>query len=124
MGVLRFILAVCVLLWHSSPGVIGRFLYPTLAVQCFYAISGFLIQMVIAGRYRDDTRWHTRFYISRALRIYPLYLLFFVLSVWLAGEGQLSCFIDHRYWTALGIWLANNLTIVGQDVLRFFYLSF
>jgi len=120
MGVLRFLLAISIVVWHCPEGVVPRFLHPALAVQCFYAVSGFLIQMVIWSKYQGHQQWQIRFYVSRILRIYPLYLLFFLLTV-----GFISCslpyLIEQRRWGQALVWIANNFLIVGQDVLRFFY---
>jgi peptidoglycan/LPS O-acetylase OafA/YrhL len=122
MGCIRFLLAIAVLLWHCPVGILPRFLFPTLAVQCFYAVSGFLIQMVIREKYQGRQHWQTRFYVSRILRIYPLYLLFFLLTALLV-YNSFSYYTEHRKWSAGLLWIANNFLIVGQDVLRFFYFS-
>lgn len=119
---MRFLLAVAVLLWHCPEGILPRFLFPTLAVQCFYAVSGFLIQMVIWSKYQGQERWRTRFYISRILRIYPLYLFFLLLTVFLITDS-FPYYAQHRKWGAGLIWIINNVFIIGQDVLRFFYFS-
>lgn len=123
MGIIRFFLAVAVLLWHCPEGVVGRYIHPALAVQCFYAVSGFLMQMVIRNKYQGEPGWQRRFYMSRVLRLFPLYLLFVLLTVTLIGNGHLSYYIDNKYWYAVLIWILNNLLIVGQDVLRFFYFN-
>jgi peptidoglycan/LPS O-acetylase OafA/YrhL len=123
MGIIRFLLAVCVLLWHCPKGILGTYLHPALAVQCFYAISGFLIQMAIWANYQGTIGWQKRFYMSRVLRLYPLYMVFFLVSAGLTGPGNFSYYMaQHEFGLAL-LWLFNNLLIVGQDALRFFCLD-
>ena len=121
MGILRFLLAVCVLLWHCPEGVLPRYMHGALAVQCFYIISGFLIQMVITSKYEGHKRWRRRFYLSRILRIYPLYLLILVMTM-LVGEAntRFISYTQNGNWAAAAAWTINNFLIVGQDVLRFF----
>ena len=123
MGIIRLLLAVAVLLFHCPPGVVVRYIHPALAVQCFYAISGFLIQMAIRANYQGRPGWQRRFYISRVLRIYPLYLLFLMLTVTLVGSGYLGYYVNKGAWGAAAVWALNNALIVGQDVLRFFYFD-
>jgi peptidoglycan/LPS O-acetylase OafA/YrhL len=120
MGIIRLLLAANVLLWHAPPSFLPHFLFPSLSVQCFYCISGFLIQAVIRGKYQGGAGWQWDFYKSRILRIYPLYLLFAVVSVAVVGTGSFSYYLRHDLWAAAA-WLFNVAFILGQDVLRFFY---
>ncbi len=123
MGIMRLLLAVTVLLWHCPEGLVSRMLHPALAVQCFYSISGFLMQMVISSGHHDAPGWQVRFYISRFLRIYPLYIVFVALTVLFVGYHQLTFLLSQHFWHAAALWIANNALIVGQDVLRFFYFD-
>lgn len=67
MGILRLLFAMSVVLTHVHTPyemVGGR-----VAVECFYLISGFLISLIwTSGKYTLG-----RFYLNRALRIYPVY---------------------------------------------------
>ena len=69
MGILRTILAITVVFAHSpwNDGLI--FVGARNAVQLFYIISGFLICHIINSNpvYQDPLK----FYLNRALRIYP-----------------------------------------------------
>ena len=87
MGILRLLFAACVVLWHCPTGIVERFIHPALAVQCFYAISGFLIQMVIRAKYQGAPHWRRRFWASRFLRIYPLYIFFLMLTLAFPDEA-------------------------------------
>jgi peptidoglycan/LPS O-acetylase OafA/YrhL len=81
------------------------------AIAGFFVISGYVITYVLARKY-DTASWRGIgiFYLGRALRIYPLYLLVFAL-----------------YWAALaasgappalhGAQLANNLLLLPLGVM-------
>src|ERR1035438_7962682 len=94
MGMMRLFLAITVLLWHCPQGFVSRPISSVLAVQCFYAISGFLIQLAITANYAGADGWVRRFYLSRLLRIYPLYLTFFALTVALVGSGHFGYYVQ------------------------------
>jgi len=104
LGVLRFCLSLLVIDAHYGfvghriqMAMVGRFGVDRLAyvgsggiaVSGFFVVSGYLITLVLCRKY--DAGWHgaKAFYISRALRIYPLY--------WLVFAG---------YWLAL-VWLGD-----------------
>lgn len=119
MGLLRLLLAVNVALWHSPEGMIPRFIHPALAVQCFYAISGFLIQMAIVSyRQKNSDRWQLAFYKSRLLRLMPLYWLFTLLTLAFFGNGRFKDLISSDDLKGAIIYLINNFLIFGQDILR------
>lgn len=122
MGILRFLLAACVVLWHCPEGILSRYIHPALAVQCFYVVSGFLMQMVIVSKYVGQRHWRRRFYLSRVLRIYPLYLLFLALTI-LLTDTSFTYYTQHGKWAAAAAWVSNNVFLVGQDILRFFYFD-
>jgi peptidoglycan/LPS O-acetylase OafA/YrhL len=119
MGLIRTLLALAVVFAHT-PWMDGFvFTGGRNAVQLFYIISGFLITFVLTreGSYQSVKG----FYLNRALRIYPVYLVVAVvalaLSPWIRPE------IAHTFrqapvaaqW-ALGV---ANVTLIGQDWLMF-----
>lgn len=67
LGVIRFFLASCVILFHLTAKFPGLGLY---AVNCFYVISGYLITMILNKTYLFDLK---RFALNRFLRLYPSY---------------------------------------------------
>lgn len=84
MGGLRFLLALSVVIAHS-----GNFLGLSLgdgrmAVQAFYMVSGFYMSLVWTEKYSKLPNPIRTFYISRFLRIYPLYILVVLITVILA----------------------------------------
>ena len=98
LGVLRFCLSLLVIDAHYGfaghrlqMAMVGRFGVDRLAyigsggiaVSGFFVVSGYLITLVLSRKY--DAGWHgaKAFYVSRALRIYPLYWLVFA-AYWMA----------------------------------------
>lgn len=121
MGILRLLLAVVVVLFHCPRGVLSTFLFPSLAVQCFYAVSGFLMQLAIF-RYKENggRHWYLAFYRSRILRIMPLYWLFTLLTLTFDNNGVFQALLHNGNYMYIGIYIFNNTFILGQDILRFF----
>lgn len=70
MGFFRLWLAIVVVCGHT-PNNWPRLLSGTIAVSSFYIISGFYMQLILAEGYRE--KW--KFWLSRGLKIYPLYWL-------------------------------------------------
>ena len=82
MGTFRFLLAIAVTVSHFG-GLWGhRFMDGLMAVQCFYMVSGFLISLVLSGKYDANTPAGLRlFYTNRALRIFVPYWTFCLLII-------------------------------------------
>ncbi len=125
MGILRLFLAYIVVLFHSPEGVLTRYFHPGLAVQCFYVISGFYMQLIIK-KYFDphNSSWKINFYKSRFFRIFPLYYLFLILNIIfiykLSLPGHLPYFIDNHDFKGSITFILSNLLIFGQSLLRLF----
>lgn len=73
LGILRFLLAVGVMLTHLGGIIVGHF-----AVYCFYMLSGMLITAALHDVYDFDLR---RFATNRFLRLFPIYYLVAALSI-------------------------------------------
>lgn len=127
MGVLRFFLALSVIFTHAG-SFSGFFLGDgRLAVQAFYMISGFYMSMVWTEKYSNYPSPIRTFYVSRALRIYPLYFLVLV------GTLALSAFIAippiEYFKQSSGGMLATfwvyltQLTLIGMETSVFYGLS-
>src|ERR1700681_3104577 len=73
MGWMRFLLAMAVVVEHINAvfGTMPGLLPGTLAVQVFFAISGFYMSLILTGKYRDSKT----FYFNRFLRLYPAYFV-------------------------------------------------
>ena len=88
MGVYRFFLALAVLFAHAGGSWSGSsFGDGRLAVETFFMISGFYMALVWSEKYQHLKTPIKLFYISRALRIYPLYFLVLTLT------GLLACYL-------------------------------
>ncbi|BAE74472.1 Acyltransferase family protein [Sodalis glossinidius str. 'morsitans'] len=83
LGIIRFFLATCVILFHLSGKFPNFGLY---AVNCFYVISGYLITMILNTTYNFKL---IPFTTNRFLRLFPSY--------WLACITGIICiyFIDN-----------------------------
>jgi peptidoglycan/LPS O-acetylase OafA/YrhL len=92
MGILRFTLAILVLLSHNGVSFLG--LNPgVMAVVIFYVISGYVMAALIENHYKGLDRTKL-FYGDRLLRIYPQYVLYAALSwIWLVTVGHPTHFL-------------------------------
>ncbi len=95
MGYLRIMLAVCVFWSHSVP--LGKlpWLDGQIAVQIFFIISGFYMQLILATKYTQEkigSSWIQKFYLSRYMRLYPIYFFGVVSSL----IYPIALFIIHR----------------------------
>lgn len=132
MGTLRFLLALAVVIVHSSP-IMGLTLLPgPVAVRAFYIISGFLIAMVISRKYQYRDRSYYYFLSNRFYRLYPLYITIVILTVllsigyglFLGDWGKLQYYINHyqaspQSLPSLMVVMLTNFTVVGQDIMTF-----
>jgi len=79
---LRFLAFLAVFFFHARP---GRYSWGPLGVQVFFTLSGFLItRILVVGESGDVRADLQRFYIRRALRIFPLYYAM-VGCLWASG---------------------------------------
>ena len=119
MGTIRVILALSVLgaHYHIEPslGLAG----PTVAVKFFYMISGFYMALILQGNEYLSIK---KFYISRYLRLYPIYLIFAVVCIignfgnTIYGRNFIS---DNLSLLPSLIVIFTNLLIIGQDIIFF-----
>jgi peptidoglycan/LPS O-acetylase OafA/YrhL len=103
MGLYRLILALVVVLFHFGglPSLSGR-----TAVFGFFALSGYLMVMVIEKVYSKMRFGSVNFYINRALRIYPIYIFYLLLMVSLIFlRGSTGFNVDPNEQT---FYLVNN----------------
>src|SRR5689334_17258530 len=78
MGIIRFILALSVALWHVPQAPL-KLVYAAPAVLGFFIISGFYMAMVLTEKYKDARS----FYVARFWRLYPAYAaMLVVMIVW------------------------------------------
>ncbi len=124
MGTIRILLALAVLVGHSNglqglrlqSGISAILPSGQIAVQAFYLISGFYMSLVLTDVYRG-TGWIKAFWLSRYLRLAPVYLLLSIVSF--ALIPNLTSYETTDAWLAILAFL-SNLTLIGQDLFVFF----
>ena len=113
LGILRFILAGCVVASHLTGGLIPDI--GLLAVNFFYVISGYLITMILNTTYKFKLG---KFALNRFLRLYPVYYIF-------AGIALLLHTFTLNYQSFHGSWsgifhlgdILGNLLIFPWSIL-------
>lgn len=127
MGVLRFLLAIAVVIAHAGP-VFGHYIADgRFAVQMFYLISGFYMALVWNGRYAENEHPVRTFYLSRFLRIYPQYAIVLILSIlislyaWLTQDRHPIAVAQHFPLSGSGSLLTygTQATLFGLESLLF-----
>jgi peptidoglycan/LPS O-acetylase OafA/YrhL len=129
MGMLRFWLALAVAIGHTT-SIFGFSWAPNLlggrAVQMFYVISGFLITLILSGKYSADARGRWIFYTNRAVKIFVPYfavlagtiILSLVAYVFTGNAASLAAFFAEAHNMSAGTWayaIFSNLTLFGLD---------
>jgi peptidoglycan/LPS O-acetylase OafA/YrhL len=131
MGIIRFLLAISVLILHTSP-IFGLTLVGgDVAVQAFYIISGFYMSLVLTDKY-ETTNWkgYKLFITNRLLKLYPVYwstllaiLILGISSVLIFNKTYIfDYYINNKnLLTPLNIFyfIISNIFILGQDLLFF-----
>ena len=128
---LRFFAVAGVMAWHFSPGTLGQIgPWGDWGVRVFFVLSGFLITgILLTSRTRIDTgcitfaREYSHFYLRRALRLWPAYLLAIaaslILSVAYAREMLVwnLTFTSNYYNTLEQTWpgLLSHLWTLGVE---------
>ena len=122
MGTFRFLLAIAVTVSHFG-GLWGhRFMDGLMAVQCFYMVSGFLISLVLSGKYDASTPAGLRlFYTNRALRIFVPYWTFCLLIIvaqTMVSAGPQSQLLQQ--WPEMSFatrvyLMFTNIFVIGQE---------
>lgn len=133
MGILRTILALAVVVYHSNKIFGLRMCGGQVAVESFYMISGFYMALILNEKYLGNGHYK-KFILSRFYRIFPVYwsVLGFALSISLIGYF----FFDHSYYISryisnyqclsgvtLFYFIIENMVVIGQDVLYFLRLD-
>ena len=80
MGILRLLLAITVFCFHSglSSSLGMTIIDGRAAVFCFFAVSGFYMEMVLSEKYNRErlgSSYLKMFYSARFWRLYPTYIL-------------------------------------------------
>lgn len=108
MGMLRLLLATTVMLSHYNVIEVSL---ATMAVCCFYIISGFYMQLLLSPPGVNVTN----FYMSRALRIYPLYWTLTLATLLIQAPSELWQMADYHLIKLL--YVLNVVSLFGHDIL-------
>lgn len=125
MGILRFLLALAVIASHASgigiPFPDGKpynmwamnLIEGRQSVALFYIISGFYMAMVLNTKYIDK---NLKFYLNRFLRLWPAYIVTFVLACIFTplGSNIVKNIADCGIAIKIYVWFCN-LFILGTD---------
>jgi peptidoglycan/LPS O-acetylase OafA/YrhL len=133
MGILRTILALAVVVYHSFTIFGLRLSGGQVAVESFFIISGFYMAFILNEKYVGVGSYRT-FLLSRFYRIFPVYWIVLVAALLLSLIGYygfnhayyLSRFFENKEclsFTTMGYFLMENILIIGQDVLYFLRLD-
>ena len=133
MGLVRFLLAVTVVINHTGPlfGLVFTDAY--MAIKVFFIISGFYMSLILTEKYAGPGQCRL-FYTNRLLRLFPIYWTVLLLSL------GVSLFFKYALHTSLLLgpwqaWLGRltpatvlaliglNGTILGQDLLFFSHVT-
>jgi peptidoglycan/LPS O-acetylase OafA/YrhL len=138
MGIIRLILAISVVVSHSSAIFGLKFVDADLAVKTFYIISGFYMSLILNEKYVNQKHAYRLFITNRFLRLFPIYwiilaltLLFFAIIYRQPNESRLgtTCLQMYaNYFHSLGVGsfcflIFTNVFLFFQDVVMFLGLD-
>lgn len=129
MGILRTVLAIAVVVFHSYKIFGLRLCGGQVAVQSFYMISGFYMALILNEKYKGPGYYKT-FIKSRFYRIFPVYWIVLLLTVLISVTGYylfdkpyfLARYISYKECISLSAYvyfIFENIVIIGQDVMYF-----
>lgn len=132
MGTLRIILAISVVIAHSSKIFGFEIVGGQIAVQAFYIISGFYMTLILNEKYIGKNDSYKLFITNRLLRLYPIYWTVLLLTI-LASVGinlvttvnymgKIQPYINHFQSLNMGSLLflvLTNIIIFFQDFVMF-----
>lgn len=130
MGIIRLLLAISVVLAHSSSLFGTNLVGGKIAVQAFYIISGFYMSLILNEKYIGANNSYRLFITNRFFRLYPVYWVVLAaavlisLLILLASKGFTITTL-HSYLAiktnilSLLLLASTNLAIYGQDIVMF-----
>src|SRR5689334_2306169 len=114
MGSLRLFLALSVVIQHMGNPLGIRLLDAGVAVYLFFLISGFYMALVLNTKYVGPGSVPI-FYLNRFVRIWPVYFVSVLISLWAGWWGILAGRMEGlaSYWKAFIVF--SNFTLIGLD---------
>ena len=134
MGVLRTLLAISVVISHTSAVLGFELIGGTKAVQLFFIISGFYMSLVLNEKYKGKASVKI-FYKSRLFRLFPTYFLILFIQIIICVialsshpdlESPLSLFLNNEHDLSFGqlAFLGfENAILFGQESILFMTLD-
>jgi peptidoglycan/LPS O-acetylase OafA/YrhL len=124
LGFLRFILALIVITGHAGGFSFGSFRLGSFgareAVACFFVISGFYMALVLNTKYKEKSLLKV-FYINRFLRLWPAYIVVFILSIIFLNEStNIWLRIKDGAFLPTAAIIFSNVFILGTDLFWLF----
>lgn len=132
MGLIRFLLAVSVIVAHSTPIFGIKLVGGQTAVQAFFILSGFYMALVLNEKYIGQNNSYKLFITNRLLRIYPVYWIILILTILLfliflifnkdGNNSILYNYINYNHKLSLSSFLFllfSNIFILFQDFIMF-----
>jgi len=132
MGLIRFLLAVSVIIAHSTPIFGIKLVGGQTAVQAFFILSGFYMALVLNEKYIGQNNSYKLFITNRLLRIYPIYWIILILTICLfliflifnkdGNNSILYNYIKHNSDFSFSSFLLlffSNIFILFQDIIMF-----
>lgn len=133
MGILRTILALAVVVYHSFK-IFGLHLCGgQVAVESFYMISGFYMALILNEKY-VGVGSYKKFILSRFYRIFPVYWIVMITALLVSVIGYiafdkafyLSRYINNYHCLSgytIFYFVFENIVVLGQDLLYFLRLD-
>ncbi|REC40323.1 acyltransferase family protein [Chryseobacterium sp. 5_R23647] len=136
MGILRFLLAISVVIAHSTSIFGFELVGGQIAVQAFFIISGFYMTLILNEKYIGANHSYRLFISNRALRLYPIYWVVLLLTILYSGylfissnglkSGSFNPYISHFKDLNIGSLLFltfTNIFLFFQDIVMFLGLD-
>ncbi len=136
MGLLRFILAITVVIAHSSTIFGFSFVGGQIAVQAFYIISGFYMSLILNEKYIGVNNSYKLFITNRFLRLYPIYWTILLLTILYSvtvivythghSYARFNIYVDNynnMNFSSLFFLIFTNLFLFLQDIVMFLGLD-
>jgi peptidoglycan/LPS O-acetylase OafA/YrhL len=127
LDTLRGIAILAVVFFHGIPrcdtsglprivgAAVGTIQFGWLGVNLFFVLSGFLITGILLDS-KDGPQYYKRFYVRRALRILPAYLMLLLLLLVLPRIGILERRVSWSFVGVSLIYLSNLARFFGLNV--------
>jgi peptidoglycan/LPS O-acetylase OafA/YrhL len=132
MGVMRFILAVAVLLAHTQPLFGLKLTGQVAAVEAFFIISGFYMALVLNEKYTGVNNSYMLFISNRLMKLLPVYWLVLIMAILVSlalgykSGGSFWLYLQPYFenWSTLDVsgklfFILANLLVLGQDIFLF-----